>query len=480
MILIVLAFLVSGFMFADGPAADAGEDDHGKTEEHGEEKADGHAKKSHKKHSSRLSDENIPLDPDNVPDRPKPLIEWGEPFKGTGTLSPGFELPTGAVWQPSLLVFGTLRTGIQSNDLNDARVSEAVARLDLFSNLQLSGSERLVLGFRNLDQDGRFTSYIIDSEVPGLEEGGQEEFNAEIGSLFFEGDFGEIFPNLSPRDFKATDIGFAIGRQPLFFQEGMLINDSVDGIGLTRNTLQPGNSSNLRLTFFYGWDNVNRNNGIADSGRLYALLSSADFRRSTMDVDVAYVEGGNGFADLFAGGISAVQRIGLINTSFRVLASSASGGLAPDSDGLLLFSEVSWTPHYSHDLIYITSFWAMDEFTPVASGPSNGGPLGRAGINFAAVGLGNYGSPLSGQANDVAGGAIGTQMFFDHTRKQLLIEFAGRVGTASNITNQYGGTLRYQMAVGRRLVFQCDAFVNYREELDETFFGGRAELQVRF
>lgn len=476
-----LLLLLSVPGLAGMPPGDDEKEHAEKTEEHEKGNAGEHDKKSHaNEHGSRLPDENIPFDPDNFPKRPKPILEMGEPFKGTGTLGPGFQLPTGAVWQPSLLVFGTLRAGVQSNNLNDARVSEAVARLDLFTNLQLSGSERLVLGFRNLDQDGRFTSYIIDSQVPGLAEGSREELNAEIASLFFEGDFGEIFPGLSPNDFRATDIGFALGRQPLFFQEGMLINDSVDGIGLTRNTLQPGNASNLRLTLFYGWDNVNRNNGVADSGRLYALLSSADLRRSTMDLDLAYVEGRDGFADLFAGGISAVQRIGMINTSFRALASSSSGGLGPDDEGALLFGEISWTPHHGHDLIYITAFWAMDQFTPVASGPSNGGPLGRVGINFASVGLGNYGSPLSSRASDVAGGAIGTQMFFAATRKQLLVEFAGRVGTESNVPNQYGGTVRYQMAIGRRLVFQCDAFANYREDLDDSFFGGRAEIQVRF
>ena len=44
-------------------------------------------------HSSRLSDENIPLQIEGFPQRPKPIIELGEPFLGTGTLDPGFRLP---------------------------------------------------------------------------------------------------------------------------------------------------------------------------------------------------------------------------------------------------------------------------------------------------------------------------------------------------------------------------------------------------
>ena len=36
----------------------------------------------------------------------KPLVIFGDPFLAPGNLSAGFELPTGAVWQPSLWVFG--------------------------------------------------------------------------------------------------------------------------------------------------------------------------------------------------------------------------------------------------------------------------------------------------------------------------------------------------------------------------------------
>ena len=85
--------------------------------EHGKSGAD-HAKHGkhgkHGKHSSRLSDEEIPLQTEGFPERPKPLLELGEPFLGTGTLNPGYQLPTGAVWQPSLLVFGTYRTALQT------------------------------------------------------------------------------------------------------------------------------------------------------------------------------------------------------------------------------------------------------------------------------------------------------------------------------------------------------------------------------
>ena len=44
-----------------------------------------------------------------------PILELGEPFLGTGPLDPGFEMPGGSVWQPSLLLYGTYRTALMGN-----------------------------------------------------------------------------------------------------------------------------------------------------------------------------------------------------------------------------------------------------------------------------------------------------------------------------------------------------------------------------
>ena len=467
------------------PQADHKSDESDMSDDH---HGDDHGEKGHGKghHSSRLSDEKIPLQLEGFPERPKPILELGEPFLGTGTLKPGFKLPTGAVWQPSLLVFGTYRTAIQSFEPDSApgaRITEWTNRLDLFANLQLSGSERLVVGIRALDEDGRFSGYFFEHPDPDLDGEFQDEFDADLESLYFEGDFGEIFPNLDRDDFGSTDVGFSAGRQPMFFQEGMLINDTLDGIGFTRNTLLPKNTSNFRATLFYAWDNVNVNNAEERSANLWALLTSTDFRRSTVDADLAYIQHHDGDGDLLAGGMSAVQRLGVTNSAFRLLGSMATDEeTASSTDGVLLFSELSWTPHYTHDLIYLTTFWAIDEFTPAARGvgPASSGPLGRAGINFAAAGIGSFGAPLSGRAREVAGGAIGYQKFFANTRKQLLLEAGFRVGTASDVEDAYAGTVRYQAAVGQHMVVVVDGFVGYRETSDVTPYGGRLELVVKF
>jgi len=438
------------------------------------------------KHSSRLTDEKIPLQTEGFPQRPKPILELGEPFLGTGTLRPGFTLPTGAVWQPSLLAFGTFRTAVQTFESDaspGARITEWANRLDLFLNLQLSGSERLVVGIRALDDDGRFTSFFFEHPDDDLDGRFEDALSVDLETLYFEGDFGEIFPNLDRDDFGSTDVGFSIGRQPMLFQEGMLIDDTIDGIGFTRNTLLPQNTSNFRLTFFYGWDNININNAEERSANLFALLSSTDFRSSTMDIDLAYVQNHDGVGDFLAGGVSAVQRIGVTNSAFRILGSMATDEEIPGTtDGLLLFSELSWTPHYTHDLLYVTTFAAAGEYSPAArgAGPATSGPLGRAGINFAAVGIGSFGAPLSGRARDVVGGAVGYQKFYNHTRRQLIVEAGARVGIDDEVSNAYAVTARYQTAIGRRLVVVTDGFVGYNETDDRVPYGGRLELLLKF
>jgi len=476
-----------------------GASDKGNDEEHGEgnhrEGKDDHG--SHGKHSSRLTDEKIPLQLKGFPQRPKPLIELGEPFLGTGTLKSGFRLPTGAVWQPALLMFGTLRTAVQSIDSDSGRITEWANRLDLFFNLQLSGSERLVVGFRPFDgPDDGFSSYFFEHPDPNLDGEFNDSFDGELESLYFEGDFGEIFPNLDKSDVGSLDIGFSVGRQPLFFQEGLLINDTLDAIGITRNTLLPRNTSNFRATFLYAWDNVHAVTRECTEGRtmecaverkanLYALLTSTDFSRSTVDFDIAYLEADDGYGNLLVAGVSAVQRLGKTNSSFRLLSSTATDeetSLA--TDGILFLSELSWVPHYTHDLVYVNTFWAIDRFTPAARGPATGGPLGRAGINFAAAGLGSLdSSALSSTAEDVAGAAVGYQKFFDHTRKQVIFELGGRFGTRSGIGDSYAATVRFQSAILQHYVLVVDGFVGHRDLAfggSETLYGGRLELQVRF
>lgn len=427
---------------------------------------------------SALREEPIPLQIEDMPERPAPILNLGAPFLDTGVLSQGLELPTGAVWNPSLLVFGTMRSALQSFDDGNERYSEWANRLDLFAQLRLSGTERILLGLRPLDRGrGRNSGYYFEPDNANQHHW-EDDINRDVDTLFFEGDFGEIFPNLDNKDLRPLDIGFTVGRQPIFKQEGMLINDKIDAVGVVRNSISVPGASNLRVSALSAWNHVGRNNNMNDdSANMYGVFGELDTPLSTIDVDVVYI---NADQDGWYGGISGIQRFGRLNTSLRALFSNADGpDTAVASDGYLLFGEFSLSPHGTDDNAYVNAFWAIDNFSSASRDRDTGGPLGRVGVLFAAVGMGRYGAPLGNRTNESYGGSVGYQMFLQG-RRQLIFEVGGRDGAKSDFNNDaVAAGARFQQAVGRRVVLRLDAFAGDRDE-GGTTYGGRTEVLVKF
>ncbi len=456
--------------------------------------------------TSRISDEFVPtVDPEAVPDRPLRL-EIGDRFVGTGNIRRGLELPGGGVLQPSILVSGLYRTAVQSFDNGDIVFSEYANRLDIFANIKLTNStERIVVGMRPLDDNfpsanpttGQFSGYNFRPDNRGFDTDSTNHFNADITSLFFEAELAELIPNLDMRDQSPLDIHVVVGRQPLFFQEGILIFDTMDAFGITKNQIAFPYGQNLQLSFLWAWDEINRGNNMeVDDTHLFLWSVIADFTATTVNFDVVYVydEGDNDFAmedpdtDGIYAGLSFVQRIGKVQTAFRAVMSHALDdripkGMAPSSvldDGVVLFAEASYTPAWTENLLYGTLFWAIDNYTPAARMPGTGGPMGRAGINFAGQGLGRFAAPVPNFAQDVVGGAVGYQWFLDHGfRKSLLAELGWRKDT-NDINAGVGAlSLRYQQAFGQRVLLQLDLHGSVAEARDEGW-GSRVELRYAF
>jgi hypothetical protein len=357
-------------------------------------------------------------------------------------------------------------------------------RLDLFGQVNLSGTERVLVGMRPLDHEqgsGR-TFQSIDFLTGDTRDG----WNSDLQTLFFEGDLGELFPRLDPDDTGALDYGFSVGRQPLVLQRGLLINeDMIDAVTLTRNTLYGQGNLNLRISGFYAWNRINRSDNRPDpSARLVGITTESDFRLSTVNLDAVYLDTDDPAGSLLVGGISATQRLNgyqnTYNTQFHLLASFPTAGETPAAGrGELLFSQISWTPHHTHDLLYVNGFWAIDQFSSVARGPLAGGPLGQTGLLFSAAGLGRYGAPLSNSANKAIGGSIGYQMFFDDLRQQVVFELGGRTDTDGTDQGAFATGARYQKAIGQHVVFIIDTFVAHSESRG-TSQGARVEFLTKF
>jgi len=449
----------------------------------------------------RLSDKPLPYKV--VPERPELPIELGCKFLGRGNLPKGITLPTGAVWTPCLWGFGTFRTAFQTYEAVGApgRNTEIATRLDLFLNLQLTSTEKCILGIAPLDSNRftNFTRYSFESNQ-GLE-GGQSELGVYLRTAFCEGDFGSLFPNLDPLGTKLIDYGFSFGRQQITFQEGIMINDTLDAIGLVRNNLHAPGFSNIRITGLAAVDHIDRGTP-ANRRRLNAplflgLFVQADTTASTWAFDFITVQddstnstGGDGYYF----GLAAIQRgwnpfngIGTFNTAYRINASYGEGSDTPQlSDGVLLSAEVSWTPHSSDDVVYVNPFWGINRYSQAGREPIVGGPLAALGISFASPSLGNHLSELSSFNTQVVGAAIGYQAFWDQHRRNLVLELAGVKDTTRGFfdtdgpgTDAAAFTVQFQQAIGQHIQLQLDAFVAYLEGRDNGS-GARSEILIQF
>ena len=262
----------------------------------------------------------------------------------------------------------------------------------------------------------------------------------------------------------------------------MLINDSIDAIGITRNTLLPSGGSDMQFTFIYGWNDVHRNDNTEyNNNRLYGLFFSTDRPSTTINADLVYVHDRDGDRDGIFWGISDVRRIGHYNLSSRILGSHATDEESSAvGDGYLLFAELSWTPPWTNDNVYINAFWGIDQFTSAARAPSAGGPLGRTGILFAAIGLGNYGAPINNTAQDAYGIAVGYQQFITPLKNQFIYELGLKQDDRDNGDDlSIAAAIRYRHVLTQRTIIQLDAFASHNDSRANGN-GLRVEFRTNF
>ena len=427
---------------------------------------------------------------DRLPARPELAVEVGNGFLDTGILDEGFEVPViGAVWQPRLWAYAINRTAFQSFDdgaPGSVRETEIANRLDLFVNLQLTGTEKILLGLRSLDNNrpDQFTRYTFD----GQNEGFNDEFRLGVETLFFEGDLGSLFPNLDQAGVRPIDYGFTVGRQPIIFQEGILINDTIDAVGLIRNNIPFPGTSNLRISAMWGWNRLDRNDPGRDADQnTYGVFIAADTHLSTLNFDTIYVDDSED-ADGVYFGASAIQRLpwlGGISTAFRINASYALDEKIPSplggsvvGDGVLLTSEISGLVPGSDDIVYFNTFLGLGNYTQAGREAVVGGPLANTGILFASPNLSTYLAEINPFiTDDVIGGAIGYQAFFDNKRRNLILEIAGRKDLSGNGFDSLGFGAQLQQAIGQHVQMTYEAFYTLNEGRDDGA-GGRVELQV--
>ncbi len=463
-----------------------------------------------------LSTEPVPfLRDEDIPERVGPIIELGRGINQTGKLDPGIEIPTGAVWQPALWVYGSWQTAFTSMDgpipppggQND--VAELATRLNVFANLQLTGTERVLMHVRPLDHKGKYTRFQYS---PGETEEHVED-NLDLRLFFAEAEFGELFPQLDPDDSGRLDIGLSLGLQPLFFQNGILLNDNVVAAGIAQKSIILPGTSGARAAFMYGWDDIHMGNTMRDKNdgaELYGLFMEADVHKATLvELDVGYTKAREDLrGDQYNAGLSFTTHRGGGNYALRAnisrhfnneaaleaLADPDRGPttvkLRDDYDGALITGEYSREVSPNRDLVYFNAFRAIGSFAPLARNAQTAGPLTIIGITYAGVGWGAYRPALLPRALDSAGFAMGYQKFFDAERANLVLELAGRadlradheLGNGDGNGGMAAG-LRFQRKFWNRFMWQVDGhYARYDAETDgdDEGWGIRSEIRVNF
>lgn len=410
-----------------------------------------------------------------LPERAAPLIEVGGRFLDTGPIGEQWELFTGAFWQPRLWLIGNYRTALQFSDSGaDSYHGEWVHQLNLGFNLQLSGTERLFLEINPLNQNSQHTGI----EFKPAEKGWRTHLDGNISSLFFEGDLGEVFPFLNSNDEGGGDVGFSVGRQRLTLQEGYLMNDILDMVGVTQNSILIPGSSNFLITGFWAWSEVNRFNRDEDEdAMLFGVHARMDRPIATWDFDaIAIVDEDD--VPHYVAGLSAISRIGHYGLALRALGSLVTDDHDFADTGLLLAFQSNVTPNGSDDLLYLNGFWQIGEYTPGSLDNISPGPLAQTGILFAANAIGRIAPLLSGDVEKGFGAALGYEWLINRNT-QTWLELGFRIFEEDQPYWQVGLVNRWQFATSDRSVFIVDAGVEKTDE-EETAWLARAEWLIKF
>jgi hypothetical protein len=374
------------------------------------------------------------------------------------------------------------------NSSANSTASEWANRLDLYANIQLTGTEKFIIGIRPLDKNepSKFSRVAFNDNRGD----GRSEFNGDIRTMFFEGDLGSLFPRLDPEGTSWLDYGFSVGRQLLQFQEGIMLNDEVDAIALIRNNIHLPGIPGLRSSFVWGWNDLGRSDAERDDrANMFGLFNSADTQKTYWNLDLVYVTDEDAVGDSYHIGLSAIQRIGFYSTAFRINTSIAEeDDNAEVGTGTLYSAEFSFTPKRSDDIVYLNAYFASGKFTQVGREPVVGGPLGALGILFASPSIGNFGSEMISFANDVAGFAMGYQAFWNHHRTNLTLELATRIDTSDKgcITTGRGKRcddiaigFEFRQRLAQRIQLQVDSHYNVQEKRSDGY-GLRTEILYQF
>ena len=409
----------------------------------------------------------------------RPLLELGQPWYQLGQLSPGSSLlGHHNNLNPQFLIFGDYRQAYASNTVNADNVSQVAFQLNTFWSLFLTGTERLVTGVSPLTQGGDNTRILLDDDVIELE----TDFDFDFGYL--EGDLGGITGGFVNKTLP-FDLPFSVGLTPIFVQNGIWINDALEGIFLTlpaRNSPR-FNISNMDITFAFIYDQIDSAafHGDNSAAKAYAFFFFIEALNGYIEADYAFLEDRDVLDRSYHNiALAYTRRFGrFISHSTRVIANAGQEVSAGDqtADGVLLLSENSLITRHPYTVIPYFNFFAGFDTPQSFAGDQE---LTNTGILFESDNLTGF-PTLDVRAQDTFGYAVGLNLLAQDFSQQLILETAAVFrGDDSDLAgDQFGVGMRYQLPVSNSWIFRTDGMYGFFRG-DDDDFGVRVEMRKKF
>ena len=295
------------------------------------------------------------------------------------------------------------------------------------------------------------------------------------------------------------DLPFTVGLIPLFFQNGVWLEDTFVGGAFTipaRNS-RLFNFSNFDVTFFAGFNKVTspafvtgKKKTLEDShGRVFGVAFFIDAMQSYWKGGYAYLNGGENLsgADYHNLTLAFTRRyFDRVSNSVRVIANVGQDGLpgiSHTANGVVLLVENSLVTSLPSTLVpYCNLFLGVDRPQSVARDAGAGGILKNTGILFETDGLTGY-PTLDATANNTYGGVLDLEYLFN-LDQQIVFE-AATVQVMDSAANrgaqgaQYGVGVRYQLPLNHSWILRADAMYGWRNAAQDVA-GVRVELRYKF
>ena len=421
---------------------------------------------------------------------PRPLLELGRQQYTSGAYDESSTLlGEKNPLLPGLAVYGDWRTAVAYNNNNGKDIAQIATRLNLDIDFKITGTERIHAFITPLQEgNARFTRF----EFGGGDANGNfnDEFDANLQTLFFEGDAGSLYSGFSGEE-ASFDLPFTVGLYPLFLQNGIWANDAILGAAVSlpaKNSAALG-LSNFDITFFGAFDNVDNASLVGADGKvdnhsanLFGVTAFIDAFSGYIETGYALIQGLDEQDELLTNFLTVAYSRRYANTLSNSTRLFANFGDGENNDGFAIISENSLISGLPSTLLpYANFFVGFGTPQPLVDG-NGAGILKNVGINFETDALTGY-PKLDDTGSNAAGGAIGVQYLFN-LDQQIVFEVAmvqpfedDGIGAQDP---QYGFGMRYQIPLDRAWLFRADATYQIVEGAEEDNFGIRAELRRKF